>query len=252
MSRTGRLLHRTSLAAWSLAYRAHEAEISFVERFPATIRAARPDWPDAPLIAFDVGADQGVYARIMARVADHVIALEPVPEAAERLRRLELPRTEIIEAAASFREGEAPLHDARSSAKRRPEATLEARAAARWSRLCRTIRLASLLPDLDARHPGAAFLLKIDAEGHEGPVLAGAEPILERDACLIVEIEPRLNPHFETVFSWLAARGYRAFRWESGRLEPAGPETAAALDPRCAGRFARLRGYRSNFVFLRV
>lgn len=243
---------RAWLAIWSRLYRLAEAETAFIDDFPRQIRTVAPSWPTAPLIGLDVGAGVGVYARLMARHAACVVALEPHAAQANFLRALHLDRVDIREAAASRTAGRARLSDRGAGAWRRPEATLETRAAFDWSQDCATLALDDLLPELEQRAPGFATLVKIDVEGHESAVLDGAQTLLARaHVCLLIEIEARHNPDFAAIFQRLAAIGYQAFSYSQGRLTPAGPADVEAMRGRTGGRFAALRGYRNNFIFVR-
>ncbi len=74
--------------------------------------------------------------------------------------------------------------------------------------------------------------LKIDVEGFESSVLAGAEQVLERDRpSLLLEIEDRhLGKYGRTaaeVADSLTARGYGMFAWRSGRWTPVAEVTTA-------------------------
>ncbi|WP_161606037.1 FkbM family methyltransferase [Microlunatus speluncae] len=79
---------------------------------------------------------------------------------------------------------------------------------------------------------GRVRFLKIDVEGFEPSVLAGAERILERDRpSLLLEIEDRhLIRYGRTaaeVAGSLTARGYGMFAWRSGRWTPVAEVTTA-------------------------
>jgi hypothetical protein len=67
----------------------------------------------------------------------------------------------------------------------------------------------------------------------------------------MVEIEERHNPSYESVFEILAARGFTSLRWSGGRLIPATVADVPRAEEFPGGRFARLNGYRPNFVFLK-
>jgi FkbM family methyltransferase len=69
-------------------------------------------------------------------------------------------------------------------------------------------------------------LIKIDVEGHEQAVIAGAVRLLIRDKpSLIVETEDRHSPGTRArVCSFLAAHGYRAFAYRKGKLIPLGDQ----------------------------
>jgi hypothetical protein len=74
--------------------------------------------------------------------------------------------------------------------------------------------------------------LKIDVEGFESAVLAGAERVLERDRpSLLLEIEDRhLAKYGRTaadVAASLTARGYGMYAWRAGRWTPVTEVTTA-------------------------
>ena len=100
-------------------------------------------------------------------------------------------------------------------------------------------------------------LIKIDVEGHEEAVLAGARATIAASRpILIVEIEERHNPgSTRRIPLTLAEIGYSAYFYENGVQRP-----VAEFDPRRHQDPARLRlegsvprqdlGYYNNFVFL--
>lgn len=206
-----------------------------------------------PLLGFDVGAGIGVYSRSMARVCDHVYALEPQPLQARFIADCGYPGVEVVEAAASRDSEDRVLRDASTGGWRRPLATLERRPDACWSMPCKSIRLDDLARQAETRWPGFAALVKIDIEGHEGAALAGARALVERpNSQFIIEIEARHNPDYSEVFELFAAHGYGAFAWEGGKLRESGPWEVSAMRNRSGGRLAALKGYRSNYIFTRL
>lgn len=126
-------------------------------------------------------------------------------------------------------------------------------------RLAPAVRVTAVLTDtrpLDSFRDDIrrAALIKIDVEGHERAVIAGAERLLERDRpALIVEIEHRHDADFARTFDALDGMGYAAFALRDGDLLPAGPQTVRAQT--AAGYAARMAGgppaaYVNNFIFL--
>ncbi len=156
--------------------------------------------------ALDVGAWYGPWTRRLARRADRVVALEPVPEVCAALRGTVPPGVEVINAAASDRGGRAPIWLADGAAgESRGLTSLEPRPAVH--RRTRSVRLVTV-DELDLTE---VTFVKVDVEGHEAAVLRGAEKTLRRDRPnLFVETETRLQP-VERVIGLLRAWGYRGW-----------------------------------------
>ena len=173
----------------------------------------------------DVGVHLGQYACHLARLVGrtgHLTCVEPIPELARYIRAatraLNLP-VEVVEAAASDRDGTAPLHIPLDGGHALPpQASLHAHGATVYQTIdVRLIRL----DDLDLPRP--VDVIKIDVEGHELSVLRGAIGILERDRpALLVEIERRHSPHpIQDTFAFLDELGYDgAFVDDQGDIQP--------------------------------
>ncbi len=170
------------------------------------------------------GAGSGLATRALHRVCRQVYAFEPEPRAAATLARCGFPGVEVIEAAASWKAGEARLSRSGPGG-----GTLETLPGAASSAPCRTATLDSLLPEAETRHPGFAALVRVDAAGHEGAVLTGAERLVDRaHACLVIRIDPVRNRRHAGVIGWLASRGYAPFLPGGTGLRPLGPEKLRA------------------------
>jgi len=144
----------------------------------------------------DVGANVGYYSAYMAPAVAFVYAFEPDERAFPSLNRLQnsIPRLTAIHAAVSDTDGEGRLsYGACSdvSALTKDSAT---------GTPVRTCTLDSLLPFL----PGHIGAIKIDTEGHELAVLAGAEALVLRDRPLIL-LE---TPVEGAIVEWAGKRGY--------------------------------------------
>jgi|SRR5581483_1771588 len=132
----------------------------------------------------DVGCHEGQYIREFLRYAplgQHV-AFEPIPALAASLRR-RFSSVRVVEAAASDRTGEAsffvvPAAPARSGLQRREFISQDG---ARQEIRVRTERLDASLPA-----GSKVDFIKIDVEGAEGLVLAGAAATIVRDRPYIV------------------------------------------------------------------
>jgi FkbM family methyltransferase len=159
--------------------------------------------------AIDVGANVGVYAVTAAlRVgpAGRVIAVEAdddyVPRLRGNLERNDLANVEVVAAAAGPTDGEVELIIAadRAFSSIKPLVAYRGAGAARQ---VPQVRLDTLWHD--AGEPAVGFV-KVDVEGAELEVLAGAGELLERcRPALVVEVSSATEPE---VRSTLAALGY--------------------------------------------
>jgi FkbM family methyltransferase len=154
----------------------------------------------------DVGANVGLYAVMIASVAQvigaKVIAIEPMPETAARLRRNLAPYScaSVLEMAMSDCNGDAWMRRGNSSGTARVDEFGAVRVAKR--------RLDSL-PDLqDGR-----LLIKVDVEGYERRTLNGLSGILPRIDALILDGDEG-DPHLHEA---VAALGFRVLDGRSMR-----------------------------------
>lgn len=166
----------------------------------------------------DVGANLGIYSWVAARVARRVIAVEPNPEVAAALARAFGDRIDVVAAALSDHAGtvtlRVPLHDGAPLTSRGTlDATGHGAAHVAIDVPCRRV------DDLDLPPLG---MIKIDVEGHEEAVLAGAFATLARDRpAILVEIEERHAPGATTaVPALLADLGYDGAFLLDGQLRP--------------------------------
>jgi FkbM family methyltransferase len=166
-------------------------------------------------VALDVGANKGWYCLELAKVASRVVAFEPNPELADRLRALMACSPYAVDVrcvALSDRAGTAEL---RVPAKRSGSATLEP-GNLHVNELARTEAIAALtvrLERLDAMDVGPIGVMKIDVEGHQRPLLSGARQTLERDKPeLLIEVDERHEPgSIAAVDAQLRELGYRGY-----------------------------------------
>jgi FkbM family methyltransferase len=129
---------------------------------------------------WDVGAHIGYFVLVSLRQGSTVLAIEPDPANAQRIRaalaRNHLDAT-VVEVAVGAREGRAQLDVGAESS---------------TSRIS-TRGTSVVMTTLDALYEqhGAASLVKIDVEGLEGEVLQGAERLLtEAKPLLVIELHP--------------------------------------------------------------
>jgi FkbM family methyltransferase len=148
----------------------------------------------SPATVIDVGANKGQFALAALALwpAARVIALEPMPDAARSFRALfaDDPRVRLIAAAAGDRSGDVALH---LSARRDSSSLLPI--GARQSEVfpgteeTGTVEVpVAPLAELLGKEPlDPPVLLKIDVQGAELAVLAGAAPLLDRLTAVYVE-----------------------------------------------------------------
>ncbi|MFJ8672656.1 FkbM family methyltransferase [Streptomyces sp. NPDC093589] len=177
--------------------------------------------------AVDVGGWYGPWTRHLARRADHVVTIEPVPHLARLIAAVTPPHVDVLSAAAGDHTGRATLWlppDGRgdrgvSSLVRRElhGATLEV----------------PCLP-LDTLELTDVTLIKIDVDGGEPAVLRGAARTIERELpALFIELETRIQP-LAPVLDWTAARGYRGWVLPHDRWTPLGDFDLPAHQSRAA------------------
>jgi FkbM family methyltransferase len=169
----------------------------------------------------DVGANIGLHTVRLAKLAGpqgEVIAVEPDPEiarrATENIALNGLANAKVIQAAASASAGEtvalyraADLNPNRGMASLHPHGHLTGTVTK-----VRTITI-------DETCPGPVTLIKIDVEGHEAAVVAGAAHVINRySPAIVFEYAPELlaDPA-QCPFSRLAGAGYLMYRINNRR-----------------------------------
>ncbi|MDQ1426186.1 MAG: hypothetical protein QOD72_3684, partial [Acidimicrobiaceae bacterium] len=155
----------------------------------------------------DVGANAGPYALLGAQLGRHVIAFEPNPHVATGLRRLLGPRGVVHEVALSDAAGSAaffvPYEGATEISTR---GSLEQSAHVEFERQRIDVQLATL-DSFDLRD---VALIKVDVEGHEWPVMSGAQETIRRELPnLLIEIEDHRAPgNLDRIRNFLTPLGY--------------------------------------------
>jgi FkbM family methyltransferase len=208
-------------------------------------------------VAIDVGAHFGEYSYVLAKLVGkrgRVICIEPVAEDAAALakgaRQLRLP-IDLINCALSSKNGYAELYIPSS------EGDLStALSSLRHVQLSdhsdsRTVQV-KRLDDITHGITQPISLVKIDVEGHEVDVLAGAEATLTNyRPNLIVEIEKRHNSmSIEDVFQLIMDRGFRGeFIDDTGVVRPLSEFDVTRHQDQHLGNVDS-RHYINNFIFL--
>jgi FkbM family methyltransferase len=167
--------------------------------------------------AIDVGANFGDYTYALARIVRNVEAFEPLGGCAAVIEAARLPCVRVHRVALSDGAGERTLHlplqggrpDTGSASFLDPGGTRD--------------RIKVPVRTLDSYGFRDVGLIKIDVEGHESAVLAGAgETIRACRPVLIVEIEQRHRSDctIDAVFAEFLALGYTGSFLEGGARRP--------------------------------
>jgi FkbM family methyltransferase len=202
----------------------------------------------------DVGANRGIYSYLFSKYSDQVLAIEPHPEMAERLRH-SLPDTvRVLNVAASDQEGECEFHiplqfgrdvDSRCSL----EVDVNREFATRIISVER-LRLDKLPID-----PCKVGAVKIDVEGHELNALRGMAGVMDRSRpTVIVESEARHHASSpQDVFEFFRDFEYRGYFVHRGRLRDIGEFSVEKFqvhhDP-LAVDAGKSPDYVNNFIFI--
>lgn len=218
--------------------------------------------PGSVDVAIDVGAAKGSYAWVMERVARRVYAFEP-GESHYRVLRLAAygSRVEAVQAAVGRTNGSGVLCIPGTNTEALHSATLSVDNQIARSSTSSTIEVRQISLDhfiekhlVSDRH---VDLLKIDVEGYELEVFAGAEMLLSHHHPTIVcEIEARHNPRYKDVFRFLRSLGYDAYFYRRGRFDELLGDSIADLQKEVDLRVRLSPDYRpghcdyvNNFVF---
>lgn len=181
-------------------------------------------------LSVDVGANRGIYAYLFAKYSNRVIAVEPHPVMAARLRRSLPAMVEILNIAASDRDGHCDFHIPLQSGRDiDSRCSLEAEVNREFA--TRTISVERRRLDELPIDRSKVGVLKVDVEGHEMSVLRGLTGIIgESKPTLVVESEARHHggsPH--DVFEFLRAHGYRGYFIHRGGLREVAEFSVEAL-----------------------
>ena len=225
-----------------------EAELRLLDALPA----------NSLDVAIDVGAALGSYAWVLGRKANHVISYEPgETHGAYMTVAAAGSNVTVVRAAVGEVAGALDMFTESDDVDGRHTATLStgnpvARAA---GVSIRKVPVVTLDADVPPRITAGAHVdvLKIDVEGFENAVLAGAAALIgQHRPIIIAEIEARHNAEYGAAFAQLRSAGYGVRFWRDGgyhgldddRIEPL--QRLEDLAMRLEGRHG---GYINNFVF---
>ena len=151
----------------------------------------------------DIGGWYGPWARRLRHRAGQLVVIEPTP-LHKALRRTLPPAVEVIAAAASDASGEAELWVPGGDGGVRGVSSLHRRDIHGESIKVPLVRL-------DDLGLSQVTFIKIDVDGHEVPVLRGAETVIRQDQPrLLIEVEQRIQP-VSDVINLMRCYGYRGW-----------------------------------------
>jgi len=205
--------------------------------------ALLPHLVDRRRISVDIGANKGVYTYWLERCSRHVHAYEPNPKIFRILAAGARGKVTLSPVALSDSNGQAMLRVPKTAkgysnqgASLNPD-----KVGARY------LEVAVETRRLDDEGLADVGFIKIDVEGHEAAVLAGARETLARDRpTLLIEIEEAHNKRpIERSLAEVEALGYAGFALIGGVLA-----SIARFDPEAHHRApARPADYVFNFIF---
>jgi FkbM family methyltransferase len=192
--------------------------------------------------AIDVGVNEGIYSRWMSKFARNVEGFECNPFLRNRLGKFLPHNVRLHQCALSSVNGTAVL---RFDPQNTGIGTIETLNKLDNNEGIRSIR--QIVVDvrrLDDFTIEKTSFIKIDVEGHEMEVLAGAAQLLSRDRpALLVEIEERHCPgNLVRLPAWMKALGYKTYG-----LDPRAQALTPLEDIRCAAANGQ-----NNFWFLHI
>jgi FkbM family methyltransferase len=172
-------------------------------------------WSSPDATAIDVGANEGLYSYKFAQWFGKVEAFEPNPSASKSLRDYRSPRIRIHEIALSASIGRGSLHVPVSPGGREEVGwgTLDPKE----FKASQEIRATPVpMTTLDTFNFERVHVIKIDVEGHECEVLAGAIDTIHRcRPILLLEVKSSSRRFVTEYFQTL---GYIFYFWDSTRL----------------------------------
>ena len=200
--------------------------------------------------AIDIGANNGVYTVWLRRYARNVIAVEPNPSCCTLLRRAFDDRVSVVNAACSDHHGSAQLRiPTPGGTANLYRGSIDAGVSFDTN----TIGITVETVPLDVLAKGPVGFIKIDVEGHELAVLAGAGNVLKRDRpTVLVEAEERHKrgtvASVMAHFAELRYAGYFLFGKQILPFDDFNPKLHQRGTE--AGPGARSNSYVNNFIFI--
>lgn len=194
-----------------------DVETCRYDLWPAFLRNDSNPWS-----LVDVGANVGDFVKAAANLRrfDSIYAFEPQPSCHDELVRSlkDLPRTTLIPAAVGRQEGSLDLHitaNNRMASALPPDETVKAAYSSGDFDVSEKITVPMVTLDTTIPHDLEIGLLKLDVQGFEIEVLAGASSTLRRTRAILVELNYvrhyENGAGFDEVYSALQSLGFRVF-----------------------------------------
>lgn len=208
-----------------LGYRLMPMRLYAAIRARRNLRRYEPELGILPLLVdpqrtcIDAGANRGTYTYFLSKLARHVYAYEPNPAMRWVLQRSAGKNVTVSELALSDHSGVATFAIPRTKTKCRNNA-----GSLKTTMLAESSEDLVILPvktaSLDDQGVANVGFIKIDVEGHEREVLAGAQQVILRDRpVLLIEMMESLAPGAtSTNIEYVENLGYRSFLLVDKRL----------------------------------
>lgn len=209
----------------------------------------------------DVGAALGSYSWILSRKARRVIAYEPGQANGDFLEvATRNGNIRLVRGAVGAEAGELELFTGNDAGAVFTATLSRQNPVAHSAGVARRMVPVFALDSDIVRHidpKSHVDLIKIDVEGYENAVIAGAlETIARHHPIIICEIEVRHNTEYGYVFDTMRDAGYEVHCWRQGQwFVWTGNDISALQDPRDfslrlqAGKAAQQNSYINNFLF---
>jgi FkbM family methyltransferase len=201
-----------------LAYRLMPMRLYAAIRARRNLRRYEPELGVLPLLvdpnrtSVDAGANRGTYTYFLSKLSRHVYAYEPNPAMRWILQRSAGRNVSVLPMALSDRTGTAEFAvPKKQSTFRNNAGSLEVAQLASDSP--ELVKFPVSIARLDDQGVCDVGFIKIDVEGHEREVLAGARQVIERDRpVLLIEMMESLAPgETNTNLQFVEQLGYQSF-----------------------------------------
>jgi FkbM family methyltransferase len=263
-------LERFPLATWRLWHlknsfrKDYEFEVDFIRSIDSYVHCPRRT-------AIDIGANFGVYTRILARGFQHVHAVEPLPKLAAPLRAAGPKNCTVHEIALGTQPGQLELFVPHSTGKGAVFAATTAQAdrlealkdvivghdEKAFDHIEKVVVPMKTFDDAFGNVPDIDFV-KMDIEGSELSVLQGGRRTLgKQQPVMLIEAEQVCNNDAAQIFELLEELGYSAYYFRDNKLNLTDRSILDKMDDYLHSQRQQHEGYRHyrdpqyiyNFIF---